>query len=268
MRHQSIRQVACGATHSVVLLDTGDVFTWGSCDHGSLGHGLLYDKVLQPKKVDALTDMDGTVIACGSFHTMVATLDGQLYAFGWGDYGQLGVGTRENHASPIKVERIAGKRVRTVACGYFHTMTVCIDYKPPPKYSKEKLKEMYDAEMRELKKQKKKNKDRASRGSRSARGTNTRAGNDDRRNKMRESQRSSRQARKSRAALRAGVSPKHSKASAKGEGCQRRWCRDSVDSVRVFLQVALTLSVRIAAQLSSSKTGSEPFSLPLGTCPR
>jgi len=177
------------------LLDDGRVFSWGQAEFGALGHGKMKDQAGQPRLVEAISEADATCIACGTFHSMVATAEGQLWAFGWGEFGQLGIGSRTSQALPQRIERIGGKKVRTVACGYFHSMAICVNYKPPPKMTKEQLRDMYNKEMDQMKKDKKKGADK---GSRSKRGGNTRAGAADRRENMRASQRASMQARKAR----------------------------------------------------------------------
>lgn len=193
VRGQSIRQIACGGNHSVCLLDIGLVFTWGHCEHGSLGHQKMCDKVPQPRKVEALAEVDAMAVACGSFHTMVATTEGDMYAFGWGEYGQLGLGTRESYAKPMKIERIGGKKVRNVACGYFHSLAICVNFKQPLKMTKEQMREQFEKEKVKAKKDAKHKK-----GSRSRRGDNDRRSKEDARDRMRASHRASMKRRSER----------------------------------------------------------------------
>lgn len=41
LQHYVIKKVAvhCGGKHSLALTSDGDVFSWGECDDGRLGHG-------------------------------------------------------------------------------------------------------------------------------------------------------------------------------------------------------------------------------------
>ena len=34
-----VTQITCGWSHTVALVEEGQVFTWGNGDHGKLGHG-------------------------------------------------------------------------------------------------------------------------------------------------------------------------------------------------------------------------------------
>ena len=52
---------------------------------------------------------------------MAATKTGDTYTWGWGDYGQLGLGSTENAAVPMIIERMKGKNVRALAAGYLNT---------------------------------------------------------------------------------------------------------------------------------------------------
>jgi alpha-tubulin suppressor-like RCC1 family protein len=42
-------------------------------------------------------------LAAGEFHTCGLTWEGELYCWGNNDYGQLGDGTRELRATPVRV---------------------------------------------------------------------------------------------------------------------------------------------------------------------
>lgn len=60
-------QVSCGAFHTAVVTESGELFTWGKGKAGRLGHGDIRDRPL-PCEVD----MDGKrvrAVACGSTHT-------------------------------------------------------------------------------------------------------------------------------------------------------------------------------------------------------
>ena len=38
--------------------------------------------------------MTVTSIACGAEHSLASTSDGEIYSFGWGRYGNLGLGEK------------------------------------------------------------------------------------------------------------------------------------------------------------------------------
>jgi len=148
VRHQSIRAIACGGNHSVCLLDSGDVFTWGNSEFGALGHGTLVDHSSQPRKIETFPEAQEIVaIASGYFHTLAATKVGDTFAWGWNDFGQLGLGTRDSQAIPMLLERMRNKKVRAITAGYFHSLCLCVNYRKPPKPTKEEMKREMQAEM-------------------------------------------------------------------------------------------------------------------------
>ncbi|XP_035248710.1 E3 ubiquitin-protein ligase MYCBP2 isoform X4 [Anguilla anguilla] len=81
-------QVSCGFHHSVVLMENGDVYTFGYGQHGQLGHGDVNSRGA-PTLVQALPGPSVQVTA-GSNHTAVLLIDGQVFTFGSFSKGQLG----------------------------------------------------------------------------------------------------------------------------------------------------------------------------------
>ncbi|KAL1456648.1 hypothetical protein WDU94_001361, partial [Cyamophila willieti] len=72
-------QVVCGLHHTVVLLQNGDVFTFGSNSYGQLGVG---DMMLRGGPVHIKLNVPVVQIAAGSYHTVVLTCKGDVYTFG------------------------------------------------------------------------------------------------------------------------------------------------------------------------------------------
>lgn len=118
--HVIVASVAAGSTHTVVCTDEGRVWTFGSGDHGQLGHGGQQNE-LCPRAVASLTSVKAVSISAGGNggggHTIVCTSDGQLYTFGYGHSGQLGHGGCENELVPRLVEATLTWKVVGVAAG-------------------------------------------------------------------------------------------------------------------------------------------------------
>nr|XP_022909947.1 E3 ubiquitin-protein ligase MYCBP2 isoform X2 [Onthophagus taurus] len=80
-------QVACGLHHSVVLLQNGNVYTFGSNQYGQLGCGDILAKAsLQLVKLPCAAAQ----VAAGSNHTIILTVKGEVYTCGAHQKGQLG----------------------------------------------------------------------------------------------------------------------------------------------------------------------------------
>ncbi|XP_014287849.1 E3 ubiquitin-protein ligase MYCBP2 isoform X3 [Halyomorpha halys] len=82
-------QVVCGLHHTVVLVQSGDVYTFGSNSYGQLGVG---DMMVRGGPVHVKVPMAVSLIAAGSNHTVIMTVKGQVYTFGAHQKGQLGRG--------------------------------------------------------------------------------------------------------------------------------------------------------------------------------
>ncbi|XP_045600512.2 LOW QUALITY PROTEIN: probable E3 ubiquitin-protein ligase HERC4 [Procambarus clarkii] len=92
--------VALGEGHTAVLDSRGKVWTFGYGRYGQLGHG-TYDNESVPRTVLDLCGSRVSQVACGRCHTIVyIPSQGQLYAFGQGLSGQLGIKTPHNRNLP------------------------------------------------------------------------------------------------------------------------------------------------------------------------
>ncbi|XP_078077737.1 E3 ubiquitin-protein ligase MYCBP2 isoform X15 [Mustelus asterias] len=81
-------QVSCGFHHSVILMENGDVYTFGYGQHGQLGHGDVNSRGA-PTLVQDLP-APCTQVTAGSNHTALLLADGQVFTFGSFSKGQLG----------------------------------------------------------------------------------------------------------------------------------------------------------------------------------
>ncbi|KAG8064559.1 hypothetical protein GUJ93_ZPchr0004g39967 [Zizania palustris] len=118
-----IKQIACGDSHCLAVTMAGEVQSWGRNQNGQLGLGTTEDSPL-PQKIQAFEGVCVKMIAAGAEHTAAVTEDGDLYGWGWGRYGNLGLGDRNDRLVPEKVSAVEGEKMVLVACGWRHTITV------------------------------------------------------------------------------------------------------------------------------------------------
>lgn len=85
-----------------IIADRGILMTFGSGTHGSLGHGNFQD-VAQAKIVEALLGYEVQQVTCGASHIIVVTADHELFSWGRGDNGRLGLGNEETYNIPQPV---------------------------------------------------------------------------------------------------------------------------------------------------------------------
>ncbi|KAE9353226.1 hypothetical protein PR003_g3980 [Phytophthora rubi] len=134
LRKFHVVTVSVGNTHTAAITDKGRLYTWGSCWSGQLGLGEakragVKDKRLQlcfpiPTIVEALQQKRITRVSCGAVHTAVVSADGQLFTFGCGDGGRLGLGGNEDSFHPQLVSALEKCVVLDACCGSWHTLCI------------------------------------------------------------------------------------------------------------------------------------------------
>ncbi|KAJ9564577.1 LOW QUALITY PROTEIN: hypothetical protein OSB04_000543 [Centaurea solstitialis] len=115
-------QVSCGQMLTVGLTSTGVIYTIGSSVHGQKpGSPKPIVNLVQGKlKYEFVKE-----IASGSYHVAVLTSKGNVYTWGKGANGQLGLGDTEDRPSPTLVESLRHRQVRTISCGSSSTAAIC-----------------------------------------------------------------------------------------------------------------------------------------------
>ncbi|XP_014665910.1 PREDICTED: uncharacterized protein LOC106807909 [Priapulus caudatus] len=91
LAHVQCVSVVCGQYHTLALTSTGRVYSWGWGVHGQLGHGTADDCHL-PTYIRALEGVVVTTVCAGYAHSAILDEMGQVFTFGCGAYGQLGLG--------------------------------------------------------------------------------------------------------------------------------------------------------------------------------
>jgi alpha-tubulin suppressor-like RCC1 family protein len=102
-----------GADFSVALTSSGQVWTWGSNEHGQLGDGSREAR-REPKKVHLPHGLKAAAIAAGTDHVVMLTNHGTVLSWGRNHRGQLGVGDRDDLLRP---KTAATPKVKAVAAG-------------------------------------------------------------------------------------------------------------------------------------------------------
>ncbi|GAB4855716.1 Ultraviolet-B receptor uvr8 [Ancistrocladus abbreviatus] len=118
-----IKQIACGDSHCLAVTMEGEVASWGRNQNGQLGLGTNEDSLL-PQKLQAFQGISVKMVAAGAEHSVAVTEDGQIYGWGWGRYGNLGLGDRDDRLVPQRVSSVNGEKMILVACGWRHTISV------------------------------------------------------------------------------------------------------------------------------------------------
>lgn len=87
-----MRQVALGAQHMLVLLDSGVVFACGDNAHGQLGVGRAVAAQATPTLVTELLSHHIVQVAAGRLHSLARDDAGRVFAWGDNAAGECGLG--------------------------------------------------------------------------------------------------------------------------------------------------------------------------------
>ncbi|KAK2361281.1 PH, RCC1 and FYVE domains-containing protein [Trifolium repens] len=122
----NVEIVACGENHTCAVSISDELFSWGDGKYnvGLLGHGTDVSHWI-PKRISGpLEGLQVISIACGTWHSALATSNGKLFTFGDGTFGVLGHGNRESVSYPKEVQLLSGLKTIKVACGVWHTAAI------------------------------------------------------------------------------------------------------------------------------------------------
>lgn len=118
-------RVACGWRHSLAVLSSGSLYSFGWSKYGQLGHGDDNDQWL-PRRVTTMAEPVAQA-AGGWRHTAVISVTGKMFCWGWNRFGQVGNCTFVDTNHPGRQMHFPGARgpeVVAMACGWRHTIAV------------------------------------------------------------------------------------------------------------------------------------------------
>ena len=125
-------QISCGSHHTCAVSKSGLLLVWGDAEHGQLGqrvpsrlkkqglrvHAVGFRSTLKLKKSDRRV----CNVFCHAYCTFVTLSNGQTYAWGLNNYGQLGVGDRETTFLPKPITLEDGEQVAQITGGLHHSI--------------------------------------------------------------------------------------------------------------------------------------------------
>ena len=120
----TVTSIAAGAHHSLATTASGEVYGWGRGSAAQLGMAEAEAVVLLPVCVQALKGVRCKVVAAGDSHSLALSATGELYSWGSSDDGQLGHGAAERACLPVRIRKLEGAPIGSVACGLVHTVGV------------------------------------------------------------------------------------------------------------------------------------------------
>lgn len=93
---ENVKQIDAGASHALAISETGDLYVWGDNILGEVGNGLAQmgkGTISANKETVPVKIMEDVKQASAGLHvTLAVTENGDLFAWGWNDYGTIGNG--------------------------------------------------------------------------------------------------------------------------------------------------------------------------------
>ncbi|KAF7831034.1 ultraviolet-B receptor UVR8 isoform X1 [Senna tora] len=126
-----VKRIACGGRHSAVITDTGALLTFGWGLYGQkCGQGSTDDE-LSPTCVSSLLGIQIEGVAAGLWHTVCISADGDVYAFGGNQFGQLGTGDDQAEILPRLLDSpsLENRHAKIISSGARHTAVITEDGK-------------------------------------------------------------------------------------------------------------------------------------------
>lgn len=124
---KKLKGVACGEAHTLALDSEGTVYAFGWAEDGQLGifENELKNSVMTAsvRQVKALAKLRVVKVSAGSIFSACLTDSGQVYVWGNGEQGQLGLGNRVKFAEfPLLVDTLSTEFTIDIVCGESHVI--------------------------------------------------------------------------------------------------------------------------------------------------
>ncbi|XP_076017833.1 serine/threonine-protein kinase Nek9 [Genypterus blacodes] len=118
LQGKAIRQVACGSDFTACVTDEDQMYMFGSDYYGCIGvEGMLGVEVLEPVLLEFFEERPVRQVSCGDNHVVVLTQSGDIFSWGCGENGRLGLECEDDFSSPMQVELPKGATISSVSCG-------------------------------------------------------------------------------------------------------------------------------------------------------
>ncbi|XP_016388559.1 serine/threonine-protein kinase Nek9 [Sinocyclocheilus rhinocerous] len=104
LQGKAIQQVSCGADFTACVTDEDQMYMFGSDYYGCIGvENELGMEVLEPVLLDFFQERPVRQVSCGDNHVVALTRAGDIYSWGCGEHGRLGLDCEDDFSSPMQV---------------------------------------------------------------------------------------------------------------------------------------------------------------------
>jgi alpha-tubulin suppressor-like RCC1 family protein len=118
----NVKAVTTGQHHSLALMNNGVVYSWGANEYDTASMYGLRTSTNQHIPMDIYISSKIKAVAAGVYSSFAINEEGQVYAWGLNDKGQLGEGTYTNQPSPVNLAGL--NNVKEIATSGNHTLAL------------------------------------------------------------------------------------------------------------------------------------------------
>lgn len=129
LKNLNVKMVSCGYEHAAVLTIDGKVLTWGYGASGCLGQESK-KSYSHPTAINSIFNRNMVYLECGAYHTAAISADSEVWTWGRGDVGQLGLPSKKLLKDEVGLFTLRPNRVKwlpkvcSAACGEAHTLVL------------------------------------------------------------------------------------------------------------------------------------------------
>ncbi|KAL7538516.1 hypothetical protein ACHAXR_008608 [Thalassiosira sp. AJA248-18] len=124
----SIANMSMGQSHSAAVSSRGLLYLWGAGSSGQLGFGEMQNGQGYCCTIPTKSSLSCKVmkVSCGACHTACIGMSGELYVWGLGDGGRLGLGCDRmgTQHTPARVDSLSHETIFDVSCGTSTTLAL------------------------------------------------------------------------------------------------------------------------------------------------
>lgn len=145
--NKMIKKIGCGMEFSMFIDEDNRLYSFGSPEHGQLGHNtdgqyfvsankLAYDCQLLPRRVNLfiergkdgfvtpIKDVKVTDVVCGNNHSIVMDENNRIFTWGFGGYGRLGHQQPKDEHVPRLLSYFNNRTTESLYAGSTYSMAV------------------------------------------------------------------------------------------------------------------------------------------------
>jgi alpha-tubulin suppressor-like RCC1 family protein len=116
-KNQFVRTITAGDLHAIIVTGSGIVWSWGHNSDGQLGLGDTIRRSV-PHLIKSLSSVVAVSVAAGARHSLVLASNGQVWAFGNNQRGQLGLGDLSPRTTPtLIIGALASAYITAITAG-------------------------------------------------------------------------------------------------------------------------------------------------------